>query len=600
MKKTLTVLIIILLLSSVTAFAEDVLDEEHWAYRALLAFDTKGLFPSGIPLDGGLTRTEAAILVAELIQQLSSLSGEDVLLVDALENEFAYELSLLGESGESRQKQLDILLDILYRGESLSIAPRPSAAPGNIRVSGLSRLVYKRINVLGPAGIQGSLFRLAQSTAFRQEYRIDITGTLGTDILVDSYILGGGNVSFENRYGTKRSKIGVLSLEEFYLNILYRDVRTEVGKVMLPFDSEFVVGDESVTGISMSSASSRILIGQVTGDISPYIYAFGGLWNLSEMNKLELGAMYVDYKAEDEAALRNTGAVTSLDGKLSLSDILTLRGEYARSRDDTALRVGADVKLGAVTVEAGFHTVGPKFESPLGETEESDVAGYDFTTRVNINDLLSVYTKYDELQQKVSTDGGSDKVKSVSFGMTLKDTLVGELALEHEIKDTYPLSLSETTTSIDLKYFLTEAAVLRAGYKLLDRIQNNNLEGKGALAILGIDYNFIATNDTKVKAGYTFEKAFGLLAANVASVRLSTSAGVEYTIAKNAKLTADYSIVEKASESTSISTTVGLNYNINKDTVFSVGYRMLDFAGHLGSEEDYKANMALAELTIKF
>ena len=230
MKKTLTVLIIILLLSSVTAFAEDVLDEEHWAYRALLAFDTKGLFPSGIPLDGGLTRTEAAILVAELIQQLSSLSGEDVLLVDALENEFAYELSLLGESGESRQKQLDILLDILYRGESLSIAPRPSAAPGNIRVSGLSRLVYKGINVLGPAGIQGSLFRLAQSTAFRQEYRIDITGTLGTDILVDSYILGGGNVSFENRYGTKRSKIGVLSLEEFYLNILLGMSALKLGK----------------------------------------------------------------------------------------------------------------------------------------------------------------------------------------------------------------------------------------------------------------------------------------------------------------------------------------------------------------------------------
>lgn len=598
MKKTLTAIIIILLVS-VNAFAGSSLPEDSWAYKALATFEARGMLSSTIPRDRAFLRTEAADMVLELIDKLPQLSAEDALLVEALQAEFAYELALLGEQGESRKKQVDALLESLHGYEMFRTSSESTAASGGLRVSGLSRLMYRGINVLGPKEMPGGPFYLAQSTGLRQEYRIDISGPLGNDILLNSYILGGGGVSFDNRYDMARSDMGDISLEEFYLNVLYRDMNAELGKVILPVHADFVVYDKGVTGISMGSASSRFLIGKITGEIDPYVYAFGGFWSLSELNRLELGAMYLDYDSNVEEQVSSTGSVTSLDGKLSLSDILTLRGEYAMSRDDTALRVGADVKLGAVTLGAGFHTIGPKFDSPLGKEEESDVKGYDFETRVNITDLISVFTKYDELEKNVSTEE-SGKVTSMAFGMTLRDALTGELALEHEIKGIYPDSASESLTSIDFKYYLTGAAVVRAGYRLMDRAEKSNLDGKGGLAILGIDYDYMATDDARVRAGYTFERAHGLLAANVASVRLSTSAGLEYSIAKNAKLTADYSVIEKALESTTISTSLGLNYDINRDTALSVGYRLLDFAGYVGIEEDYKANMALAELTIKF
>lgn len=595
MKKILVIIAMIILLVSIQVFAGEALDENSWAYKTLVAFEDKGLLSTGIPSGEPLSRTQAARMVLELVSKLSEMSPEDALLVEALEEEFAYELSLLDES---RRKQIDILLEDLQGYQMFTTFDESRKISGNLQVSGLGRLVYKGVNVLG-SKTQGSPLYLAQSADFRQEYKINISGPVGEDILLDSYILGGGSVLFDNRYGSRYSNVGELSLKEFYLNILYRNVNAELGKVLLPVQSDFVVYDKGVTGISMGNASTRFLIGKITGEIDPYVYAFGGYWSLSELNKLEFGAMYLDYKGDVEEEVTTTQSVASLDGKLTLSDILTLRGEYAVSRDDSALRVGADVKLGAVTLGAGFHTIGPKFDSPLGKEEESDVKGYDFETRVNITDLISIFTRYDELEKNVSTEE-SGKVTSMSFGMTIKDALNGELALEHEIKGMYPESASESVTSIDFKYFLTNAAVVRAGLKLMDRSQQYNLEGKGALAILGIDYDFMATDDARVRAGYTFERAYGLLAANVANVRLSTSAGLEYTIANRAKLTADYSIIEKALESTTISTSLGLNYDINKDTALSVGYRLLDFSGYVGTEEDYKANMALAELTIKF
>lgn len=597
MKKTLTVVLIVFLLSA-NAFAGSSVHEDSWAYKALVGFEAKGLLSGSIPTDRALLRTEAAAMALELTDKISQLSSEDALLVEALQVEFAYELALMGEQGDLRKKRVDALLESLDEYDPLRTFGEDRTVSSGLQVSGLSRLVYKGINVLGSKEMFGVPSYLAQSTGLRQEYRIDISGPLGKDVQLNSYILGSGGITFDKRYGREAKDVGDISLEEFYLNVLYRDMGAELGKIRLPVHSDFVVYDKGVTGISMGSGSSRVLVGRIAGDIDPYVYAFGGYWSLSELNRLELGAMYLDYDADEQHA-NSPGSVATVDGKLSLSDILTLRGEYAKSRDDSALRVGADVKLGAVTLGAGYHTIGPKFDSLLGKEEESDVKGYDFETRVKITDLISVFTKYDELEKNVSTDKVG-KVTSMAFGMTLSDAGTGELALGHEIKGIYPESASELVTSIDLKYSLTGAAVVRAGYRLMDRSEEHNLQGKGGLAILGIDYDLMATDDARVRAGYTFERAYGLLAANVANVRLSTSAGLEYSIAKNAKFTADYSVVEKALESTTISTSLGLNYDINRDTALSVGYRLLDFSGYVGVEEDYKANMASAELTIKF
>jgi hypothetical protein len=599
MKKTLAIFIILLLLPA-SVLASALIPQDGWVHKALVSFSERGLTTTAVTPDSVLSRQDAARVVQELLDLDPGLPLEDIALIEALKEEFAYELAYLGEDGEEKKRMLEKIVqdlkDYRFSGLSFDSLERPSS----LKISGFSRFAYTGINIRGDKD-NLALLPLIKSVGLKQEYRVNISGPIGKDVILTSYIQGGGLVSYGNKFGSDVREVGNISLEDFYLNILYNNFAAELGNFKSPVNTEFTVYDKNITGlvanVTLGDISSKFTVGRVAGDIAPYVYAVEGQWELDELKKVELGAVYIDYDDTqlEEGDKRNP--ITSIDGKVKLSEILTVSGEYANNRQDSALRVGADVTLGPVQVDADFHTVGARFDSALGKGSASDSKGYDLETKVGISDILSVFTRFGKVETGISTDH-SESITSLAFGVTLSDLQTGELALGHEIKGIE--KTSSHLTSIDLKYFLTEAAVVRAGYKIFDKGFSTPLDEKGKMTTLGIDYNLAATDDATVKAGYTIEKVYGFLSPDQARVKLTTSAVLEYSLAENAHLRADYSIIDKSLDSTTVSTSLGLNYYINKDTFMSVGYKMLDFTDYQGKQDDYKANLTSAELTIKF
>ncbi len=194
----------------------------------------------------------------------------------------------------------------------------------------------------------------------------------------------------------------------------------------------------------------------------------------------------------------------------------------------------------------------------------------DFSNLVSIRDVVPMFS------------GENVRVREVSFGVQVKE---GNLRLEGE-------GFKNPTI---LDYLLRGAAIFNAGYRFLDDEETKEITG--GLASMGLDYFVSPNEDTKFMATMALEKGMGQVDMDF---RWSTSAGLEYSFAEGAILKADYTIDENILNSTTIHTSLEFGYTFTTDTFLTLGYSMIDFSGYEGRHDDFTANLALAEFSIKF
>lgn len=290
-------------------------------------------------------------------------------------------------------------------------------------------------------------------------------------------------------------------------------------------------------------------------------------WELGASIRKLLGEPYGGFPDE------TSKSVAALEGSLQVSPAVRVTGEYARnpekSDDATSVKVGAQVKLGAVEVGAKYKTVHSRFDPLLPSSlEGKSSSGYDVS--LNFGDVV------------------------LSTG---KETLKSAAEAEGE---------PQTITSLSLKYGIAEDTVVKADYSYVNIEQ---LEDGDSTVEPG-SVRTTATRRTALGVGVSVPKgsiAVGITyedSDNPGGGGLSTrgaTADIAYAAPWDEESTLHAGVsLEGAGSSKKKTTSFRLGYNFRKEASLVLGYKLIDFADADGSMDGHSENVTTAELSIRF
>ena len=289
------------------------------------------------------------------------------------------------------------------------------------------------------------------------------------------------------------------------------------------------------------------------------VWRTGG-WELEASVSKLLGEAY------DPFAPEGGRSVTSLEGRLQVTPGVKVSGEFATNpeldpaKDAGAMKVGAQMTMGDVEVDASYKNVRSQFD-PLISTgaEGKDTSGYD----------VSVHYK------DVTLSTGRETQRN--FGEPDKEP--------------------ETITSVGLKYGLGEEITLRADYRYVDIDQlANNGEDPGSTRRTTVGLG-VSVPKGSVNLGLTYEQdqGKGRVSPTGASADIAHAAPWDSESVLQAGVSR-----EDLADGNKKTTSLSLGYNYRKEAALIFGYKMIDFTDAESSLDGNPENIATAELSIKF
>lgn len=347
------------------------------------------------------------------------------------------------------------------------------------------------------------------------------------------------------------------------------------------------------------------------GEEENYVYAINGRLEIPDISdRFTIGASLLSYEKR-EGHTSKSGAVTRFDGRVKLTDIITLSGGVAQHSgvyppDD--VNVDTRAKVGVVSIGATYEPLDP---FPRRGTDEDDSTGGASWTRLNLSDLIApAVIRGEEGTAGSSAEGDAPQGEVITtrkVGLTIGEPGKSEIQVDHELTAIKGSLLNEknsamtkTITSFALKYALTDAITLQAGYKLASPSPDSEGKGEKETTRFGVGYRVPLNGEGLLSAYYVYERIKDLLTMEGRDEMLATSTELEYKLTEDTTLKANYLFGGSAGAGRMLSTAVGVGYSFNMDAFLSIGYKMVDFDNYADSKEKFRANMTMAEMTIKF
>ncbi len=289
------------------------------------------------------------------------------------------------------------------------------------------------------------------------------------------------------------------------------------------------------------------------------VWKTGG-WELEASVSKLLGEAYDPFAPEPGRS------VTALGGRLQVTPGVKVSGEFAANpesgpaKDAGAMKVGAQMTMGDVEVDASYKNVRSQFD-PLIKTgtEGKDTTGYD----------VSVHYR------DVTLSTGRETQRN--FGEADEDP--------------------ETITSLGLMYGVGEEIVLRADYRYVDIDQlADEDEDPSSTRRTTVGFG-VSIPKGSVNLGLTYEQdqGKGKVSPTGASADIAHEAPWDSLSVLQAGVAR-----EDMADGNRKTTSLSLGYNYRKEAALIFGYKMIDFTDAESSLDGNPENIATAELSIKF
>ena len=288
--------------------------------------------------------------------------------------------------------------------------------------------------------------------------------------------------------------------------------------------------------------------------------------------ELEAGISKLLSEAYDPFSSESGRLVTSLEGRLQVAPGVKVSGEYRANPeslspdnpdpkgDASAMKVGAQMKVGDVEVGASYKSVQPQFDSLIKTgIEGKQTSGYD----------VSVQYKDVTLSTGRETQKAKDREEAES----------------------------ELVTSLGLMYGVGQDVVLRADYRYvdIDELAEEGVEPSSTRrSTIGVGV-VAPKGSVNLGLSYEQEQGKGRLSPTGASADVAHEAWWDPRSVLQAGVALE-DIGDDGKKTTSLS----LGYNYRKEAALVFGYKVIDFTDTESSSDDDKENIATAELSIRF
>ncbi len=337
-----------------------------------------------------------------------------------------------------------------------------------------------------------------------------------------------------------------------------------------------------------------------------YIYAIDGRLEMpDEVANFTLGASHLIYENKEDGD--GDSALTKLDGRLKLTDILTLSGEFAQQSGGQVpgeeVRADPRTKIGLLSIGATYEAVDAfpiKGREMLAGEEIDD----DSWTRISLTDLMKLPNDTGDNEEDEPHIGSGTSTTTTKLGLTIGEPSKRELQVDHELTairdplDERSTGFSKATTSFALKYALTDAMMLHAGYRTANPLMVPEGKGDEITTRFGLGYKVPLNEAGLLRAYYLYERNKEAMSLGGYQEMLAASTGLEYKLTEETKLKANYLFRGSATAGRMLSTSLGVDYFFNMDAVLSIGYNMVDFDTYIEGKEF--RTMTMAEMSIKF
>ncbi|NLK07186.1 MAG: hypothetical protein GX316_00635 [Firmicutes bacterium] len=291
------------------------------------------------------------------------------------------------------------------------------------------------------------------------------------------------------------------------------------------------------------------------------------VWRTGNL-ELEAGVSKILGEAYDPFAPEESRSVTTLEGRLQVLPGVKVSGGFSANpeteteKDAGAVRLGAQMTMGDVAVDASYKSISSQFD-PLIATgsEGKKTSGYD------------VLVHYKDVTLSTGRETQRSFVESEKDG-------------------------EETITSVGLHYWVGEEVALRADYRYVDIDQLVEIGEEPASTrrtTVGLGVN---APRASISLGLTYEQdqAGGRVSPTGASADIAHAAPWDVESVFQAGVARE-DLVDADGKRKATSWSLG--YNFRKEAALVFGYKMIDFTDTEGSLTDPE-NIATAELSIRF
>ncbi len=256
-----------------------------------------------------------------------------------------------------------------------------------------------------------------------------------------------------------------------------------------------------------------------------------------------------------------------VEGKMELSDMVTISGSYTRWVEEPSTD----------------SILKPK---PTPE-KDSFYQSMDFAAVVNLGDLVSLSTQVERLSKELpDNDIEVHNIRAVDLVIDIGSD--GYFTVGHSSSE------KSNTTLLSLDYPIGNMMSFTAGYSLIDAAHDSTQ------TIFGLNYKVPLNEYGLLTARYVYGLNWDNFYDNTFSEVLTTSAELQYNLTGRAMITANYSLEDMTSLSRTLSTTLGVGYGLKEDVHLFLGYRMVNFAIYDSIEGEEIRHDATAEVSLKF
>ncbi len=332
MKKSFTIILILLIIMSVTGTALAIssfsdVPEKHWAYDSVKKLVKAGLIDGydddTFRGDKTMSRYEFAIMVDKAMQRYEIADDNNKKLIDKLSVEFATELNRLG----ARVSKLE--------------------AKTRITVGGDTRMRYM---VDEPAVSGANKLRGSDSFDFRQ--RIKFSGIISDDISWTSRL----STNYGNKFGNTDSSPG----STVYLDIMNVTVNNalgldsiRVGRSALDVFGNGLMGKPmAVDGILINNTFGNMKFRGWTGNIKSDTSQGTGLGDSGNANQLTTAE--VGFKLADNLSLRTGYYWADVPGTSTANGAGTMNTSVGSFESSKGWSVSTNYKIGKYTLLADY------------------------------------------------------------------------------------------------------------------------------------------------------------------------------------------------------------------------------------------------------